>query len=151
MKSKINRCRALRRLDSLLRDKSNLDKYPGLRVSLKQREQYYTSKGQAVPDFPNPLETRRCIYGMLDLQKGIVRVGGAGQVTKLVNPGRPLYERVGEHVYAGKVLQDYWLSKRAAIPWEIKEPHQNHRYPLATFVAYHGAERYAVLPLCYVQ
>ncbi len=142
--------RARAYLDGIWQDQANLAKYPGLRDSLEKRSQYYRSKGQPEPQFLEPLETRRCIYGIVDLHKGIVRVGAAGRVTKLDNPGRPLIARIGEHFYAGKKLQDYWLSRRAAVPQEIVEPTENHRYPLACFIAYYGKLRWAVMPLCHV-
>ena len=59
-------------MDGVWQDEANLAKYPGLRDSLDMRSQYYRSKGQPEPQFLEPLETRRCIYGIVDLHRGIV-------------------------------------------------------------------------------
>ena len=97
----VKRKTALKKRLTEIWDPRNFEKYPGLQIALDQRRQFYTSKGRPVPRFQNPLEIQRCIYGIVDLHKGIVRAGGAGRVTNLVNPGRALIERIGDHVCQG--------------------------------------------------
>ena len=74
--------------------------YPGLQIALDQRVAYYGSKGLPVPKFPDKIDTVRCIYGYVDVQRGVVRAGATGKVNSLVAPyveDRPLWKRTGEH------------------------------------------------------
>ena len=51
------------------------EKFPGLGIALSQRKDFYARQGLEVPDMDG-LDTRRLIYGLVDLRLGIVRRGG---------------------------------------------------------------------------
>ena len=50
------------------------EKFPGLRIALDQRKQFYAKQGKEVPIMEG-MDTRRLIYGIADLRLGIVRAG----------------------------------------------------------------------------
>ena len=82
---------------------------PGLQVALDQRAGYYLSRNLPIPEFPRGIESRRVIYGIVDLRYGIVRAGGAGMVTAL-GPHiddccRATLKRFADHIYSARRIQ----------------------------------------------
>jgi hypothetical protein len=84
-------------------------KHPGLQTAKDQRAGYYLSRNRPIPQFPRGLESRRVIYGCVDLRYGIVRAGGAGMVTAL-GPHiddccRATLKRFADHIYSAWRIQ----------------------------------------------
>ena len=84
-------------------------KHPGLQTALDQRAGYYLSRDRPIPEFPRGIESRRVIYGAVDLRYGIVRAGGAGMVTALGphidNCCRATLKRFADHIYSARRIQ----------------------------------------------
>ncbi len=100
-----------------------------------------------MPDFEG-MDTRRCIYGIVDLRTGIIRCGATGRITSAEPPHcRTLLDRAREHFYAAKKVQDYWLELRDAVPKSVQAVHPQHTYALATTIALRGGSNYTILPL----
>ena len=132
--------------------------HPGLQIALDQRAAYYRSRNREIPEFPHGIESRRLIYGIVDLRYGIVRAGGAGRVTKEGPVGgdeaiwrehccRLTLKRFSDHVYAARRIQQYWLRVQDPTILDPEPPVKDDRYPLALAIARSGLHNWALLPL----
>ena len=88
--------------------------YPGVAKAYDLRERFnHEYLGQAVPEFPDGIESRRVLYLDTHIYHGPMRAGGTGEMTSFVFPFcRMLVDRYSDKRYGSKCLQIYWKNNR---------------------------------------